>query len=478
MRSFRLAVAVLTSCALVASCTSGGGGHPRSSSSDRTSGSVAAAPTGSISNTSPVGVAGAVPDATTADSALLAPAAARPSGTIEAQAATLAKEAAGSGSSAQGALRTALQMGGVDLRDVGGKIAASGDTPKLGVQIPTGQVLLASGQNTDTHGMYASAFAAILAIMIGKKADPIRLRQALLDGLRAVSGVDRPGVPSPFSKTQHFLAAFTVDLGLDATPAVDLASAGIDDVRFTGLQSWLIWILLASGFAQAAKLVQGGHPAPSPSPAGFDNLATSGNCTISDTTGTILDIAAIGLGINAGGIPYTAFGGLAGLLGSEEDPSKTLGAGEYLGAANAVLSIAKLIVEGTTFKADMSMLGGQPLVRTMSTSQPGEPKQLMLHASFDIGKGAVRELPAHGHQHRRAGLQCSQRRADRRRQRSMGDVRRPRRALERSDRVLRQHPGRRRGRRRLGADQDGLERLRPRGARGPAPTLQAAAEPG
>lgn len=386
MRSLRFAVAAVTSCALVAGCTSGGGAASHTSSPGRSSrsGTSRSVGGGLGSGAAP---AGAVPDATTPDSALLAPAVARPSGTIEQQAAALAEEAAGSGPSAQGALRTALQLGGVDLRDVGGTVAVAGYQPKLGLQIPTGEVLLAAGQNTDAHERYASDFAGVLATMIGKKADPIRLRQALLDGLRDVAGVDRPGAASPYPKPQHFLAAFTVDLGLHARPAVDLATAGIDDVRFTGLQSWLLWILLASGFAQAAKLVQTGHPAPAPSPAGFDSTATAGNCTISDTTGKILDIAAIGLGINAGGIPYTAFGGLAGLLGSEEDPSTTLGAGEYLGAANAALSIARLIVEGSAFTAELSMLGGQPLMRTMSTSQPGEPKQLMLHATFDIGKG-------------------------------------------------------------------------------------------
>jgi hypothetical protein len=331
-----------------------------------------------------------VPDADVPDSKLLAAAAARPAGSPAEQATALAKQAAGAGSSAQAALRTALTLGGIDVADVGGVVVAPGDKPKLGIVVPAGEISLMTGQNTIAHGLSAADFTADFAALIGKKANQDKLRQALLDGLRAMG--PRKYEINRYPVTSQFLAAFVIDLGLDAKPPVDLTESGVDDVQFTGLQSWLIFLLLAGGFAQAAADVHAGHPGPSPSPAAFrgqqrSSLGTSGNCSTADNNGKVMDAVAMALSAYVGGIPISSFSGLVGLIPESADLGKAAGAAEYLAAANAMLALAHIIAEDATFNAKMSLDGGEPLTRTQSTHAPGERDKITLHVTFDIGRG-------------------------------------------------------------------------------------------
>lgn len=174
---------------------------------------------------------------------------------------------------------------------MGGRVVAAGDKPELGISVPAGEVLYVGGQNTDEHGMYASEFTAALALLAGKGANLAKLRQGLLDGLRDLAE------PGAHPATSQFLGNFIADLGKDAAEPVDIANAGVEDIHFTGLQSWLLWLGLAGGFAQDAKLRHDGKlgPSASPSPDRFADLDTTSTtgCSASDNTGEVLDWSAI-----------------------------------------------------------------------------------------------------------------------------------------------------------------------------------------
>ena len=352
-----LAYALLAvSVTLAAGCSSGGSA-PSSS--------------GSAGASQPLPAPGAGPD-----SSLLPPAAPVPAGDVDHAGAVLAAQAAAGGTPGLAALRTALAQSGFALTDVGGKVAVPAAAPAMGLDIPVGQVLALNGQNGTGHGETLSQIAATLAVPVAAHISQATMISTLQSGVTAAAG---PGSTAP--RPVRFLAAFITSLGpYDAADSL------------TTLQTWLTYLGLASAFwQQAAVTAKGAHGASAVSATLMAYRDGGTGCTIDDTTGKILDVAAAGLGFLAGGMNVTGFGGLMGELGKAGEETRGAGdvydAGDYAAWANIALSLAHIIAEATAFNGELQMDGGEPLIRTKETHGYDERRTLTLTARFNIGKG-------------------------------------------------------------------------------------------
>lgn len=331
----------------------------------------ASAPSAAAGASQPLPSPGAGPD-----SQLLPPAAPVPPGGVNAAAKALATQAAQGGTAGLAALRTALAMSGFALTDVGGKVAVPADAPAMGVDIPVGQVLALNGQNGTDHGETLSQIAATLAVPVAAHISQATMISALQSGVTAAAA---PGSTAP--RPVRFLAAFITSLGsYDATSSL------------TTLQTWLTYLGLTSAFwEQAAVTAKATHATKVVSATLMDYQDGDPGCTISDTTGHILDYAAAGLGILTGGVTGTGFGGLAGVITKAGEktrgPGDIFDVGDYAAWANIALSLAHIIAEASSFNGTLEMDGGEPLLRTKETHEDGETRTLTLMARFDIGKG-------------------------------------------------------------------------------------------
>jgi hypothetical protein len=315
------------------------------------------------------------------DSALLPPAAPLPLGGVSHAAVALAAQAASGGTAGLAALRTALAMSGFALTDVGGKVAVPAQAPAMGVDIPVGQVLALNGRNGTDHGETLSQIAATLAVPVAGHVSQAALVSTLQAGVTAAAAPGAKAAPPA-----RFLAAFITSLG-------PYDSSG----PLTTMQTWLTYLGLASAFWQRAVAARAAGskaalPAVTVAPASLLAYSDSGgDCTISDTAGKILDVAAAGLNFLAGGVSATGFGGLAGVISKAGEAKRGAGqvyeAGDYVAWANIALSLAHIIAEATSFQGDMQMDGGEPLIRTKETHGYDERRTLTLHARFNIGKG-------------------------------------------------------------------------------------------
>ena len=310
------------------------------------------------------------------DSLLLPPAAPVPAGDVDHAAAVLAAQAARGGTPGLAALRTALAQSGFALTDVGGKVAAPAVTPAMGLDIPVGQVLALNGQNGTDHGETLSQIAATLAVPVASHIDQATMVSKLQAGVTAAAAPDSSAL-----RPVRFLAAFITGLG-------PYNGAG----SLTTLQTWLTYLGLASAFwQQAAVTAKATHATSVASATLMDYQDGGAGCTISDTTGHILDYAAAGLGLLSGGVTGTGFGGLMGVIGDatkdQRGPGDTMEPGDYATWANIALSLAHIIAEATAFRGDLQMDGGEPLIRTKETHGYDERRTLTMTATFNIGKG-------------------------------------------------------------------------------------------
>jgi hypothetical protein len=299
----------------------------------------------------------AVPDPGAGPDAAALPAAApKPSGSPQDQALALAKQVKAGGKSAEAALRTALTLGGITLTEVDGTVVAKGAAPSLGVSIPIGQIMFVADQNTYEHGLSAGQVASTIDAVWSDKIDATKLRDALLDDLRAQAAGTKPSDAS----TQAFLSSFIIDVGMQATPPSDIAAATGSDVELTGMQNWLLWLSLAGGaYTNAvaaahakgtAYVFTGAHAA----------LAADNPC--SAFNGAIGDAGANAAGAVTGGVPLTGWDGVSSLI-PESNPGKSMGLGEWLGVANAALSLVHLLVEGLALNGKYSV-NPSPVERT------------------------------------------------------------------------------------------------------------------
>lgn len=332
------------------------------------------------------------------DSSLLPPAAADPGGTVRHAAGLLARQVAAGGRNELAALRTALARSGITLINGDGSVAAQGAAPTSGVEIPAGEMLAAADQNSYAHGLRMSQIASALAALTRDKVNVAALQRQLVTGLpaQAAAGRSHPEVPS----TTAFLCAFILALGQHAAPAVTPATLAPGDEQLTGLQTWLLWLSLASGAFDNAVAVSGHRKVPTSSTlasgiagqaggAGRIQLLADSPCTASGTGGKILDAAANALGALAGGVPFSGWDGVTSMignaLGGEANPGKVMDVGAWTAVASVALAMAHLAAEGFGLKGKM-VLVGEPLIRTKETHSDGEEKPVKLTLSYDIGR--------------------------------------------------------------------------------------------
>jgi hypothetical protein len=337
------------------------------------------------------------------DSAQLPKAAPDPGGIALKAATTLAAQVAAGGTGGLAALRTALVKSGVTLIDTDGSVVSKGDAPLSGVEIPVGEMIAAAGQNTYTHGLTADHMASTVAALTRDKVNVTALRQQLLAGLalQGTLGQHNPAIP----KTANFLAEFIIQLGLKAAPPVDLRYARHDDMQFTGLQTWLLWLSLASGEFDSAVAARGHGQSSSPGTQSVSSartasfasgqvsdgrpieLMSSGPCTADGTGGIILDSTANFFNAFSGGVPFSPWEGFNDLLGKAlgGGSDSDTGAGGAAATAGVLLALAHLAAEGFGLNAEMTMQGGEPLVRTQETHSDGDEKAIKLKLSYDIG---------------------------------------------------------------------------------------------
>lgn len=337
-----------------------------------------------------------VTDPTTPAAQLVAAAAPRPSGSVAKQASALAKAASGTGTAAQAALRTALVMSGFTLADQG-RIVDAGATPNMGVEVPIGELQFVAGQNTYEHAQTVNDLAQELVLMdVKHKVSLATMRLRILDGLRNLEPPEF--IPDKVAATYQFYAAFFADLGKDANPSWDLDAAGENNVTFTGLQVWLVWLGLAGGFARTAAFLHEGKPGPTKDISDVGEVASdaltsvpesggANGCQVSDTQGKALDWVAMGAGILIGGVAFTPMGGAAALFPESENPGSTQGVGDALGWLNAALSLAHVIAESMTFEATVALSTESPLVRTKNLGDPGDQGKLKAHLTFNFPRG-------------------------------------------------------------------------------------------
>lgn len=320
-----------------------------------------------------------------------------PGGSALAAAGKLASQVAGGGRSGLAALLTALKLGGITLVDTNGARVLAGAKPASGVEIGVGEVIAAAGQNGYDHGLTGSQIASTFDALFGDKIAMTRLRSAIFGDLakQGVAGQFLRTIP----KTTDFMSAFIIELGLHARPANNLKFAPAGDVKLTGLQTWLLWLSLASGFFDDAVAVKGHHKVPA-SPAAFRSghtgdgrpivLTDGGPCTVEGTGGKILDAFPNLLGPLVGGVPLSGWDGVSSLigdaLGGEANPGKVMDVGAWTAVASVVTALAHLAAEGFGLKATMEMVGGEPLVRTKETHEDGAEKTIKLTLTYDIGK--------------------------------------------------------------------------------------------
>jgi len=326
------------------------------------------------------------------DSAILAKAAPRPVGDdLAAAAVALAKAASGTGDAAVAALRTAMVMSGIDLADVGGKITDTGDVPKLGIQLPLGEVGAMVGTDTFDHGLtvqeIAKAIAPVITAKYKKKVDPTVLAETILTDTRQQEiGADYDIHPP---MTGEFLSSFIAEVGRDAKPAVDFDTIGIDQ-RLTGLQTWLLIVGISGGLSQAATVLHSGAKKLNVGTGAYVHRTDGkGGCRPSDSEGKILDGWSTAAGAAATGVPMTNWSGVAGMFipsGGEADPGKVFDGSDMVSWVNFLLAIAHTIAEGVSFHATLTM-SPEPLVRTKSISSFGNDAKLTAHAEFKIPNG-------------------------------------------------------------------------------------------
>jgi hypothetical protein len=305
-------------------------------------------PDSPTSGSIPLPAANAGPDA-----AALPAAAPDPGGSPQTAAATLAAHVKAGGTGAQAALRTALRRGGITVTEVDGTVVAKGADPSLGISIPIGQLMFVAGENTPDHGERIADVGSVLDAIWSDKIDSGKLATAILTDLRAQAGGTNPHDP----QTLDFLSAFIVDVGQQATPPVDLSTGDASTV-LSGLQTWLLWLALAGGAYTKAVVAAG--PKKSADTTAQTVLVDDPPC--SQFNGKVGDAAANAAGGITGGVPFSPWDGVSSFLG-EGNPGKVMGLGEWLGVANAALSLVHLLVEGLSLTAKAS-LNPTPLVRT------------------------------------------------------------------------------------------------------------------
>ena len=311
------------------------------------------------------------------DATLLPPAAAMPAGAPEDAAAALATQVLAGGDAGVGALRTALVHAGIGIVDLDGTVIDPPAKPSIGMNVQAGQLpllvaLAQRGASTTLNDLLAD-----WSDILGTKLPLAAGRKAIAADYFAAASANRPA-------PVHFYALFLDALGsTNPLPNLLALDQDPDNVWLNGAQVFLILVQwahddVAFRAAHTSGLLQTESVAGAAADAGLP-------CTLGSSEQATSDAA----GSTTATIAGAFWSWVTGASHSPPGAGPVPGSGGFGGAqvASIMLTVAQAIASAAMFDGDMQLSGNPPLVRTKSTSQPGEDRTLTVTVKFNVGKG-------------------------------------------------------------------------------------------
>jgi len=306
--------------------------------------------------------------------------------TIDALAAQLADQILKGSNDTSGALATALKAAGFSVLDANNALL-SVPTPDVdqGLAFTDWEVEGMVKAAQDSVQVSLEELAQLVISSLPQPAlDSSALQQTIVSDIRIHANSTHPGL--------RFWARFIVALGRRAYQPYDLmGTINLSQVQFNTIQAQLILRRLSGDFYAHARRGSQNNMLSLASPVSqrIEPLASSLNAVdtpcakLTRTEDIILNWAALGISE-----------GFNRLLEFVEEQAAHQGKildwklGGRLEAANIVLAYAELVISLNAFKADISLVGGEPLVRT-KTLDPGELRTLQAKVYFDLPNGGL-----------------------------------------------------------------------------------------
>lgn len=275
-----------------------------------------------------------------------------PKGSIDQQAAALAKAVATGDESSTASLYAAILAAGYGVRDTDKSVMQTTENGQ-GLIFESAEVAAMAKLYGEDYGVTLDHLAQSFTRSVPQFKD-LPLANKLLEGIRN-------GAKSNHAATR-FWARFIIELGKNSPAPYDLSlQVDATKTRLDAIQVALIMSRLTGDLAVAEKRnAAGHHPRASFSPCGGG-----------DVQDLILDYNALA--------STTLFGFLANRMGGGVESY-----GNVAGVANVVLTVFKFIISYASLEVEITM-DGDKLVRT-KTTKPGEHRTLTAKLKMDPGK--------------------------------------------------------------------------------------------
>ena len=307
-----------------------------------------------------------------ADRTLLGDPQALPSGGVDKAAAALAGAVLKGGPQAMPALLAAIRASGLGIRDLadGGRVTLTPAAPSQGLAFQAGEVLAMS--KLLARG-YVVSLGDVAAIITGldKAFAKAPAQQFLLDGIAKAAASNSP--------TRRMWGRFIVELGKQASPSYDLTGPTAGSAQLDAVQAMFV---LQRLFGDLVAKV-GALPVPTPAaslaagPVRLAAVAPTPLCNPGEREAEILDAAGVA----------TSYG-FEQFIDWAAEHLEAHALENYAKAipfANGILAIIKFIATMATFKGELELVDGEPLIRTQDTNA-GEDRKLKVTVKVDTGK--------------------------------------------------------------------------------------------
>ncbi|HEU4715152.1 MAG TPA: hypothetical protein VFS76_26625 [Pyrinomonadaceae bacterium] len=274
-----------------------------------------------------------------------------PKGSIDQQAAALAKAVATGDESATASLYAAILAAGYGVRDTDKSVMQTTEHGQ-GLIFESAEVAAMSKLYGEDYGVTLDHLAQSFTRSVPQFKD-LPLANKLLEGIRNAAKSNHAAT--------RFWAQFIIELGKNSAIPYDLSlQVDATKTRLDAIQVALIMSRLTGDLAVAEKRTAAHHPRPALS-----------SCGGGDVQDLILDYNALA--------STTLFGFLANRMGGGVENY-----GNVAGLANVVLTVFKFIISYASLEVEITM-DGDKLVRT-KTNRPGEQRTLTAKLKMDPGK--------------------------------------------------------------------------------------------
>lgn len=274
-----------------------------------------------------------------------------PRGTVDQQAAELAKAVSARDESSTAALYAAILAAGFGVRDRDGSVMQTTERGQ-GMILDASELAATAKLYGESYGVMLSHLGEAFTRGVPELKD-VQLAKILLDGIRAGANSNNPSV--------RFLSRFIAELGKNGEPPHDLlGNADLTKIRLDAIQVSLILTRLtgdlAIGEQKTAKLNHHARPAK-PLPANWQSP-----CETTDKEDLILDFNAL------------ASTSLFGIL-KDKVGGKLAKYGGAAGVANIAATVFKFILTYSLVDVEITM-DGDMLERTKSNTTAGDVRTL------------------------------------------------------------------------------------------------------